>query len=133
MSTAVQNTVQPSVGLKSQVNQLIGYIKQGRIIDAMETFYAQHVKMQENNNAPTVGLAANIERERQFVGYIKQFKGFDVDAITYDEPNGKVMIQSRLEFDAVDGKSIKADQVAVQTWQNGKIVDEKFYYDSAAT
>jgi ketosteroid isomerase-like protein len=42
-------------------------------------------------------------------------------------------VQSELEFEGVDGKSYRTDQVAVQTWRDGKIVNEKFYYDTGAT
>jgi len=98
----------------------------------MYEFYAPGVQMQENNNPPTAGLEANVEREKQFLSYVKQWKGLEVDAVAVDAARGKTLVQSRLEFDAVDGKTVKMDQVAVQTWRDGKIVHEKFYYDTGA-
>jgi len=118
--------------IRDRVQELVSYIQNGRIIDAMYEFYADDVRMQENNNPPTVGLAANVERERQFVGYVKEWKRFDVDALAVDAARGRTVVLSRCEVDAVDGKSVKMDQVAVQTWRDGKIVDEKFYYDTGA-
>jgi ketosteroid isomerase-like protein len=122
----------PTASLQARVNDLLSYIRAGRILDAMREFYAADVRMQENNNPPTVGLSANYEREEKFVAYVKQWKQFEVDAVAIDAGRGKVLVQSRAEFDAVDGKTVKLDQVAVQTWRDGRIVEEKFYYDTGA-
>jgi ketosteroid isomerase-like protein len=128
MSTTTLN--QPS--LQQRVNDLVGYIQTGRILEAMTEFYADNATMRENNNPPTVGLAANIEREKQFLAYVKQWKSLNVEAVGVDPAKGKTLVQINFVFDAVDGKTVTYDQVAVQTWKDGKIVDEKFYYDSAA-
>lgn len=122
----------PQSTLEQRVNSLVDHIRQGRIPEAMVEFYADDVKMQENNKPPTVGLAANVEREKQFLAHVKQWKQFNIRAVGIDHANGVALIQSDFEFDAVDGKTIKYDQVSVQQWKDGKIVHEKFYYDSAA-
>lgn len=118
--------------IANRVRDLVGYVQQGRIIDAMYEFYAPDVRMQENNNAPTVGLEANVERERKFVDSVRQWKRFEVASIGVDAERGKAFVQSELEFEGVDGKSYRTDQVAVQTWRDGKIVHEQFYYDTGA-
>ncbi len=116
--------------LADRVAQLNNYILQGRIIEAMQEFYANDAAMQENNKPAVVGLAANIEREKQFLAYVKQWKSFNIRAVGVDEARGVALVQSDFEFDAVDGKTLRYDQVSVQTWRDGKIVHEKFYYDS---
>ena len=118
--------------LEARVNDLVSYIREGRIIEAMYEFYADDAQMQENNTPPTVGLAANVERERQFLASVKNWRGFEVGAIAVDAQRGKTTIQSTLAFEGVDGKTYRSDQVAVQTWRDGKITHEKFYYDTAA-
>ena len=130
-TTTTTNTTTSS-DLAARVRDLVSYIQNGRIIEAMNEFYADDVRMQENNNPPTVGLAANVERERQFVNSVRQWKGFTVEAVAVDANRSKTLVQSTLEFDGVDGKNYRSDQVAVQTWRDGKIVHEKFYYDTGA-
>ncbi len=127
MSTATVNQPSP----KQRVNDLVSYIQNGKILEAMTEFYSANATMRENNNPPTVGLAANIEREKQFLAYVKRWKSLNFEAVGVDAERGKAMVQINFEFEAVDGKNVKYDQVAVQTWKDGKIVDEKFYYDSA--
>jgi ketosteroid isomerase-like protein len=135
MSTAAQSRpliAQPiQTSLEARVNDLVSYIRDGKIIDAMHEFYADDTQMQENDNPPTVGLAANIEREHKFVASVKRWIAFDVNAIAIDAARGKAAIQTTSAFEGVDGKTYRVDQVSVQTWRDGKIVHEKFYYDTA--
>ncbi len=59
-------------------------------------------------------------------------RSLNVEAVAVDARRGRTLIQSNFEFDAVDGTTHRYDQVAVQTWRDGKIVHEKFYYDTGA-
>ena len=125
-----QTVTQPK-GLKiaDRVAELLRYIQSGRIIEAMNEFYAEDTVMQENRNVPTRGLAANIEREKQFLSQVKEWRGFEVKARAV---NGDVsFIESTMDFVATDGAEVHVEQVSVARWRNGKIVQERFYYDSA--
>src|SRR4029453_11800930 len=130
MSTVQTPAARGTTEIATRVRDLIGYVQQGPIIDAIYEFYAPDVRMQENNNAPTVGLEANVERERKFVQGVREWKRFDVESVGVDADRGRAFIQSVAEFVGVDGNTYRTDQVAVQTWRDGKVVEEKFYYDT---
>lgn len=116
--------------VRDRATALIEYIQTGRILEAMTEFYAPDVQMQENAKPPTLGLAANIEREKQFLAYVKEWKGFTVRALATD---GDVsFMECAADFLAVDGKDVHMEQVAVARWRDGKIVHERFYYDTGA-
>jgi hypothetical protein len=132
MSTATANVNTTPADLAARVRDLVSYIQNGRIIDAMYEFYAPGIWMQENNNPPTEGLEANIEREKKFVASVRQWKRLEVGAVAVDADRGRTLVQTELEFEGVDGRNYRMDQVAVQTWRDGKVVHEKFYYDTAA-
>ena len=68
------------IDLQQRLNDLFGYIRRGKIIEAMNEFYAKDVKMQENAHPLTLGLEANIEREKQFTSGVQEWKGFAVTA-----------------------------------------------------
>ena len=51
----------------------------------MNEFYAEDAVMQDNANKPTVGRAANIEREKQFMNSVKEWKGFTVTGMAAGE------------------------------------------------
>jgi len=119
-----------AINLQQRLNDLFGYIRQGKIIEAISEFYDKDVKMQENANPPTVGQAANVEREKQFMSGVKEWKGFNVTASAVGDD--VTFYECALDFIATSGQPVHMEQVVVAKWKNGKIVHERFYYDSGA-
>jgi len=117
-----------TMNLQQRLNDQFDYIRQGKIIEAMNEFYDKDTKMQENGNPPTVGLAANIEREKQFLNGVKEWKGFNVTASAVGD--NVTFYECSLDFVTTTGQSVHLEQVVVSKWENGKIVHERFYYDS---
>ena len=122
----------PRNDVAARVGELVSYIQAGRIHDAMLEFYADDVRMQENNNPPTIGLPANIEREKQFVAAVKEWKSLNVETVAVDAKRSRTVVQSNFSFVNQQDQLLRYDQVAVQEWRDGKIVYEKFYYDTGA-
>lgn len=60
MSTSTTITIQ------ERLEELLSYIREGRILDAINEFYAEDVAMQESNFIPTVGRQANYVRRNNF-------------------------------------------------------------------
>ena len=119
-----------SRNLQDSLNNLLSYIRQGKIIEAMNEFYDKDTVMQDNANPPTKGLTANIEREKQFMSGVKEWKGFNVTAFAV---GGDVTFyECTLDFIATSGQAVHMEQVSVAKWRNGKIVQERFYYDTGS-
>ena len=114
--------------LQQRLNDLFSYIRQGKIIEAMNEFYDKDTVMQENANPPTKGLAANIEREKQFMSGVKEWKGFTVT--TSGVGDNVTFYESTSDFVATSGVPVHIEQVSVAKWKNDKIVHERFYYDT---
>ncbi|MEM7755330.1 MAG: SnoaL-like domain-containing protein [Planctomycetota bacterium] len=116
------------------VAQLNDHIGTGKILEAVETFYAENTAMQENKNPPCVGLAANLEREKQFLAQVKDFHAFGATNVGVnggENGTGTALVESFMEFTNQEDQKVRLEQVSVQKWENGKIVHERFYYDSA--
>jgi ketosteroid isomerase-like protein len=116
--------------LQQRLNDLFDCIRQGKIIEAMNEFYDKDTVMQDNSNPPTKGLAANVEREKQFMSGVKEWKGFNVTASAVGD--NVTFYECNLDFIATSGQPVHMEQVVVSKWKNGKIVHERFYYDSGA-
>lgn len=116
-----------TMNLQQRLNDLFGYIRQGKIIEAMNEFYDKDTVMQDNANPPTKGLAANIEREKQFMSGVKEWKGFTVT--TSGVGDNVTFYESTSDFVTTVGVPVHLEQVSVAKWKNGKIVHERFYYD----
>lgn len=109
-----------------RIHELLDYVRNGRIMDAMKEFYADNVVMTEPAYGETVGLEANLDREQKFVDSVKAFKSFETPAVTIGE--GVSIYENSMSWTTVDDQDIAIEQVAVQRWENGKIVHERFYY-----
>lgn len=110
----------------NRVEKLNSMVLEGKTMEAMNEFYADDVVMAENDSEPTVGLAANLEREQAFVDNTTWY-GAEVKNIVVDGDTS--MVQWWLDFhNVLYGPRLAFTQVAVQRWRDGKIVDERFYY-----
>lgn len=112
--------------IRERVDQLNGMILEGQVMEAMREFYTDDVVMAENDNEPTVGLEANLEREQAFVDnttwYGAELKGVAIG-------DGISMVEWWLDFHNTQyGPRLAFTQVAVQRWRDDKICDERFYY-----
>lgn len=114
--------------VETSVRELNQLIASGKIIEAMERFYDKNASMQENSGAPTVGLERNIEREKQFLAQVAQWIGYEVKAVAAGPETA--FIESTIDFVNTNGQRVHMEQVSVQRWKNGKIVHERFYYDT---
>jgi ketosteroid isomerase-like protein len=109
--------------LENELNQMI---LNGQAMDAFDKFYADDIVMQENNQPPRVGKAANREFEEQFFAAIKEFHG----ATLGDVAVGDDVSFSERTFDVTfqDGSRVANPQVTRRKWQGGKVINERFYH-----
>ena len=109
--------------LDAQLNQMI---LDGQILEAFDRFYGDDVVMQENNQEPTVGKAANRAREEQFVSSVAEIHEVRV---AKTGGNGDTTFSLWI-VDATykGGPRVRQEQVAVRTWRDGKVVREQFFH-----
>lgn len=113
-----------------RLHQLLDHVRQGKIMEAMNEFYADDVVMQEPRYGKTVGLPANLTREQQFVDSVAEFKNFETPRVAIGENVG--FYENIMDWTTTDGQEIHVEQLVVQQWNaDGKITHERFYYDNA--
>ena len=117
--------------LAANLADLLTLIAQGRALDAFARYYAEDVTMRENEQAPTVGFARNLERERAFFATIKRVDEFTVLATGAGDEH--TFYESVFRWTGIDDKPYRLRQVAIARWRDGRIVDERFVYDTAAS
>ena len=117
-----------TANLHQRVQDLINDIPQGKILAAMNEFYDKDTVMQENAHPTTNGLAANIEREKQAMSGVKELKGFNVTASGVGD--NVTFYEATADWIATNGQPMHVEQVSIAKWRNGKIVHERFYYDT---
>ena len=113
--------------LRKKVDDLNHRILQGDILGAFEEYYHDDVTMTDAGQEPRVGKDANREFEELFVNGLTEFRGAELKAVGIDEEAGKSFCEWHFDYSHSAFGDQKYDQVAVQTWKDGLIIDEQFY------
>jgi len=114
------------MSIKAQVQTVIDGIKAGKILETFDAYYADDVVMSENRKDERVGKAANRKYEIQFLDNVQEFHGAQVGRMIVDGEHAAVEWTFDITFKG--GNRVTMQQVAVQTWKNGKVVREDFYH-----
>jgi ketosteroid isomerase-like protein len=121
MSTATVNTVE---ALDPALNEAI---LTGKALEAFEQYYADDVVMQENSEEPRLGKDLNRKFEVEFFSSLAEFHE---GKLVSSAVNGDVTFgEWFMDVSFKNGHRMKAAQVAVRRWKNGKVVHERFYYN----
>ncbi len=100
-----------------------------------ERFYAEDVVVQENLQPPRVGRSLSIERQQQMNDNLKEVHEFKIGAVLVDgfseaHPlDGRSVIEAHIDLSTQDGYRIRIEELAIQTWKDGQIIHERFFYD----
>ena len=115
--------------LLENITNVNDMILQGKSLEAFEKYYHEDVVMQENNNPAVAGKVANRKREEEFFGAITEFRGAKVLKVAIGEDN-ITMVEWHMDYTHKDWGVMNITQVAVQQWQDGQIINERFFYGS---
>lgn len=115
---------------REAAKDLVHLVSTGKLLEAFDKYYDEGVVMQENGKDPMVGKAANRVREEGFVGSVEAVHSVNVPQIVVD--GDQVVIHWIMDLTFKGGIRVTMDQLAQQTWSQGKIVRERFVYDTAA-
>lgn len=114
--------------LRTNVDALNQMILEGKILDAFEQYYDDNVVMQDNDYPARVGKDVNRQHEQAFVGGLTEFRGAKILNVIYSDDLS--VVEWWFDYTHKDYGVRNYRQLAVQRWKNGKIVEEKFYYNS---
>ena len=112
-----------------RARDLYNKVGQGQLMDAFEMYYAENVVMTEPKGTRE-GKEACRKSEEEFLGSVEAFHGMEVKALAEDADKGKVLIEVSMDLTFKGGPRVQMEQVSAQTWENGQIVHERFYYNA---
>ena len=114
------------MSVKNQVQAVIDGILTGKILETFDAYYADNVVMSENLQDERVGKAANREYELKFLDNVQEFHGAKVGRVIVEGDHAAVEWSFDITFKG--GNRVNMQQVAVQSWKDGKIIREDFYH-----
>ena len=115
---------------RQRLHDFIATVEAGQYIRAIEEFYTDDATMRENAGAPRKSLATLVAHERMMLKAVESIKTRPARRVALD--GDTVVINWVFDITARDGSVRILDELAIQHWQNDKIVEEQFYYDTAS-
>ena len=115
--------------LRKRVQELIELVTLGRTIDAMDRFYADDVVVFENRELARAGREQCLAYERAQLEKMPVTPTFKALKWAVDEANDTVFSEWLIRFESAQGRSMRLEEVAVQKWHDGRISEERFYYE----
>jgi ketosteroid isomerase-like protein len=115
--------------LETLVRAFADLLKKGRSLDAMERFYSPEVSVFENRQLARAGKAQCLQYEREALANHSQPPRFKLLKLAVDEVLGHAFLEYVVRFHSATGRPMRLEEVAVQTWENGLIIQERFYYE----
>lgn len=115
-----------SVSQQTRVNDLAEWLREGRILDAIEEFYSSEVTVEIPRNQTIKGKVQLLAFKKKLLASVKQVLRFELTRVIETNENC-ALIQSVFDFEDIAGKHVLMDEIAVQTWVSGKVAHEKVY------
>lgn len=115
-----------TVSQPTRVNDLAEWLREGRILDAIEEFYSSEVTVEVPHDQNIKGKAQLISYKKRLLASVKQVLRFETARVV-ETPDNCAIIQSVFDFEDMAGKHVLMDEIAVQTWVSGKVIHEKVY------
>ena len=114
--------------IKKNVEDLNQMILEGKILEAFDKYYDDNVIMQDNFTEKREGKKACRQFEEAFVENLIEFRGGEVKNVLVSENAGTAAVEWHFDYSHKQWGERNYTQVAVQKWENGKIISEQFLY-----
>lgn len=112
-------TIEEMVNAKSEL------MKQGKMADAAEQYFADNASSDDHNDSKTASRSEMIDKMNGFVGTIAKVNEITLHhtAVTGDVS----FTEWTFDFDHQDGSHTHWHEVIRSVWQDGKIVHEQYF------
>ena len=115
---------------KEKATDIYEQLQKGKLLEAFDQYYHQDVIMTEPRGTRK-GKKECREYEEEFLDSIKEFHNLEIRNIGSDENDQTSFVESMMDVTFKDGNRAQMEQVAVQKWNDGQIIRERFYYDNS--
>ncbi len=107
--------------LESELNSMT---QAGKMLDALEKFYAEDCTFQEGNQPPRRGRKAQHDHLSAFFKTLKSFNGATLHAACVGE--NAATAERTFDMTGPSGP-ILWNEVLARRWRNGRVVSERYY------
>lgn len=116
------------LSLDQRFNNYLELLSSGKTRQAIDQYYAEEVCVLENQHLVRSGRAACSEHEGALLATLAAPPTITVRRSALNPEASVAFVEYTVRFCARGGRPMRLDQVAVQTWAEGSITEERFYY-----
>lgn len=113
--------------LLKKANEVTALLAEGKFIEAMEGYLDDNVQLFEGNNPAKIGKDFCLAEEKKLLDTVVAFHGYKVISGPAVK-NDVTFYEAVMEFRTNDGTEHKFEQVVRTKWENGKIINERYYH-----
>lgn len=113
--------------LLTKANEVTALLAEGKFIEAMEEYLDDNVQLFEGNNPAKIGKDFCLAEEKKLLDTVVAFHGYKVISGPAVK-NDVTFYEAVMEFRTNDGTEHKFEQVVRTKWENGKIINERYYH-----
>jgi hypothetical protein len=111
------------------LERFVARVESNAHAEAIEEFYAEDSSMRENGAPPRRGRDALAAHERKVLSRMRTVRSQCVGPVFVNGDH--VVIRWVFEFEALDGKRTRIEELAYQRWEGERVAEETFFYDPA--
>jgi ketosteroid isomerase-like protein len=115
--------------LTERLRDFVALCEAGSTLDALERYYADDVVVFENHERARAGRTACLEYEKEALARAGEPARLRARAYAAHEQQGVTFVEWTIRFVGEDGRPMRLEEVAVQRWSQGRISEERFYYE----
>ncbi|MGL5943079.1 MAG: nuclear transport factor 2 family protein [Waterburya sp.] len=127
------------MSINNRIHELLEFFKTNPPPEEVyERYYDENVVVQENLQPSRVGRTMSIERQKLMNANIREINDFKIAAVLVDGvgeaylKDTRSMVEMHLDATTQDGYRLHVEEVGLQTWKNGRIIHERYFYDPAS-
>jgi hypothetical protein len=111
------------------LERFIARVEENAHADAIAEFYTVDASMRENLGVPRVGRDTLIANERRVLARACAVRSTCVRPVFV--AGDRVVVRWIFEFEWLDGRHTRMEELAYQRWEGDRIAEEQFFYDPA--
>lgn len=113
---------------REDVDAFVAQVLRGEFVEAIQDWYAEDAETRENQGPAKVGRAALIQGETELLARTLSARA---ELLSPPLVNGdQAALHWRFTFEGRGGTRVM-EEIALQTWKDGRIWRERFFYDPA--
>ncbi len=110
--------------ISKALDELIALVSQGKPMEAFDLYYHDDLEKADLDGITHKGKAVNHQIGLDLLSKVTFVRDFT--AVGKVVKGNRSFLVWSLDFDHADNGAIKVTQVAIQDWQDGKIIKERF-------